>query len=293
MFPIGNRFALIDMQNQMTSTATMANSGNWTNPLAAIGAMLLPSYDRSLTRLPDARTAPETPPRTVVMLLKNVTLARALRRLLLARNIEVRSVTTAHELSAINAAANPACLVVDLEIANGCGLLLCEQIKILGWRLPVIALSDGSNFRTAVRAMHAGVVDVLATPPDGEEFLSVIERVLVESITIRKDRTEAADLKRRFEVLSPREREILRLVLAGLMNKEIADQLQLALVTIKLHRGRLMRKLKAKNAVDLARLAMTAEFIPRRQPVEIRAGNDDDSDFRTAGGWDAGVVALA
>lgn len=155
--------------------------------------------------------------------------------------------------------ASPACLLLDLQLPDLNGLDL--QRRLHEW-LPVIFISGHGDLISAVDAMKAGATDFLPKPVSAEVLLDVLERALARARRIFEARVELADIQSRLNQLTPREREVMALVVAGYLNKQVASELGAAEKTIKIHRARVMEKMKAGSLAELVRLATKAGSAP-------------------------------
>jgi FixJ family two-component response regulator len=149
----------------------------------------------------------------------------------------------------------PACLVLDVSLPGLSGLDLQRELAQAGIALPIIFITGYGDIPMSVRAMKAGAVEFLTKPFHPQDLLDAIQQALARERTARRECTERADLRRRFDLLTPREREVLGLVVAGLLNKQIAAELGRSEVTIKVHRAQLMRKMQANSLAELVRMA--------------------------------------
>ena len=149
----------------------------------------------------------------------------------------------------------PGCLVVDVRLPGLSGLDFQAQMAALGIPLPIILMTDHGDIPMSVRAMKAGAVDFLAKPFRDQDMLDAVTTALDRDARRRSEQAGADALRALYETLTAREREVLAQVTAGLMNKQIAGNLGLKEVTVKIHRGQVMRKMKAKSLADLVRMA--------------------------------------
>jgi FixJ family two-component response regulator len=156
----------------------------------------------------------------------------------------------------------PSCLVVDVRLPGLSGLDFQAQMAALGIHLPIILMTGHGDIPMSVGAMKAGAVDFLAKPFRDQEMLDAVTTALERDARRRSEQAASDVLRALYETLSLREREVLALVTAGLMNKQIAGNLGLKEITVKIHRGQVMRKMKAKSLADLVRMA-EALSIPR------------------------------
>lgn len=179
----------------------------------------------------------------------------AMQRLLMAAGYRVRAYASAGEFLLDPPDEAPGCLLLDLHMPGPSGLDLQQALARHGIRLPVIFLTGHGDLATGVRAMKAGAVDFLTKPVEREPLLAAITRALEADAALRASRGADAQLQARFAQLTAREREVFELVVAGRLNKQIADALGIAERTVKAQRAQVMAKLGAANAAELGRIA--------------------------------------
>jgi FixJ family two-component response regulator len=148
----------------------------------------------------------------------------------------------------------PACLVLDLQLPGSSGLEL-QQHLAGGDAPPIVFISGHGNIPSSVRAIKAGAIEFLSKPFDDQELLQAIHAAIDQDRISRRERSEFAELQRRYNLLTPREREVLPFVVAGYANKQTAADLGTSEITIGVHRGQIMRKMDAKSLADLVRMA--------------------------------------
>lgn len=183
-------------------------------------------------------------------------LRSALLRLLGASGYSARGYSSAGDFLLYPHEDRPGCLLLDLNMPGGpSGLELQAALRRQGVHLPVIFLTGYGDMQSSVRALKAGAVDFLTKPVERQVLLEALQRALALDACWRSNREQAADLRARFATLSPREREVFDLVLAGRLNKQIADQLGVCERTVKTLRAQLMLKLGAESVADFGRLA--------------------------------------
>jgi FixJ family two-component response regulator len=149
----------------------------------------------------------------------------------------------------------PACLVLDVRLPGLSGLELQRELVRTEAPIPIIFITGHGDIPMSVRAIKEGAVEFLAKPFRDQDLLDAIQHALEIDRAARQERTKVADVRRRYESLTKREREVMRLVVSGLLNKQIASELGSSEVTVKIHRGHVMRKMKAQSVVQLLRIA--------------------------------------
>lgn len=158
----------------------------------------------------------------------------------------------------------PSCLVLDVRLKGMSGLEFQRELRRRGDHLPIVFITGHGDVPMSVAAMKAGAVEFLLKPFREQELLDAVHAALEHDRRRREDAARVAGLMLRYELLSPREKQILPLVASGLMNKQVADRLKLSDVTVKVHRAQIMQKLEARNLADLVRLTDRIEgALPR------------------------------
>jgi FixJ family two-component response regulator len=153
----------------------------------------------------------------------------------------------------------PACLVLDVELPDINGLDFQSRIA-QGDHPPIVFVTGHGDIPSSVRAMKAGAVDFLAKPFKEADLMHAISTALAQNRDARRGRAERVDLQQRLSSLTPREREVLPLVISGLLNKQAAAELGISEVTLQIHRGSIMKKMGAGSLADLVRMAGTLEI---------------------------------
>jgi RNA polymerase sigma factor (sigma-70 family) len=149
----------------------------------------------------------------------------------------------------------PACLVLDVRMPGLSGLDLQKRMADAGTDIPIIFLTAHADVPMTVRAMKAGAVEFLTKPMREQDLLDSIQQAMERDRTASADRAETEDLRRRLDSLTPREREVMQHVIAGLLNKQIAGELGMSEATVKIHRHHVMEKMKASSVAELVRMA--------------------------------------
>ena len=189
----------------------------------------------------------------------------ALARLLRAADFETRSFSSAEEFLRDHEASVPGCLVLDVAMKGMSGIELKGWMTDTGCERPVIFLTGQGDIPMGVQAMKSGAADFLVKPVKGEAFLTAVRLALDRDRADRLAHAALTDVETRLAALTPRENEILRYVIAGLLNKQIAAELGTSEKTVKAHRGRVMRKMGVRSVADLTRATMRAGIDPARQ----------------------------
>jgi FixJ family two-component response regulator len=178
---------------------------------------------------------------------------RALARLLNNAGYRTEAFDSARSfLADADLSSGPACLLLDLQLPDANGL---EVQRELNMSVPIVFLTGHGDIGTTVDAMKAGATDFLTKPVSDSVLLAVVERALVRATQMYERRCELAEIQQRLASLTPREREVMALVVTGRLNKQVAFDLGIAEKTIKIHRARVMEKMKARSLADLIHFA--------------------------------------
>jgi FixJ family two-component response regulator len=184
---------------------------------------------------------------------------RAIERMLRLHSIAVEGFTSPEAFLVRPPYDGVSCLLLDLKMPGMTGLDVQTAMIGKGISMPIIFLSAQSDVPSTVRAMRGGAVDFLEKPIDEEQLLAALERARVECVAMRQERHRQYDADVRLARLTKREREVCDLVAAGLLNKQIAHELGMSEKTVKVHRGRVTRKLDVDSVAALVRLLSTRE----------------------------------
>ncbi len=149
----------------------------------------------------------------------------------------------------------PNCLILDVRLPEMSGLDFQKELTVAGIAVPIVFITGHGDIPMSVQAMKAGAVDFLPKPFRDQDLLDAIRKAVEHDRTDRKQRAEISELRQRFAELTPREREVMGLVIRGLLNKQIASELGASETTIKVHRAQAMRKMQADSLPDLVRMA--------------------------------------
>jgi two-component system response regulator FixJ len=185
---------------------------------------------------------------------------RSLTRLFRSMRLPAEAFASGEELLNRPIHNGPVCLILDMQMPGLDGLAL--QQALAAREVPIVFLTGHGDVPMCAEAMKAGAIDFLTKPVDDEELLAATSRALTRSVEVRKAAAQRASARALLEALTPREFEVMQRIIAGLLNKQIADELGAAEKTIKIHRGRLMEKLGVICVPDLVRLAQAAGVSP-------------------------------
>ena len=185
----------------------------------------------------------------------DVTICVALSRLIRTAGLHVETFGTAAECLSDDRLKDADCLVLDVHLPDLSGLELQAKLTELGLELPIVFITGRGDIPMSVRAMKAGAVEFLTKPFDNQQLLEAIEQAIARCQRARLHEEKLIDLQRRYQSLTPRERQVFSLVVRGLLNKQIAGELGTAEKTVKIHRSQVMRKMEAASLPDLVRMA--------------------------------------
>ncbi len=188
----------------------------------------------------------------------DVSIGRALSLLLKSHGFKVETFTRAADFLTFKYPKVPSCLVSDLRLPGMNGLTLQKTMASQGLTMPIIFISGHGSIPKSVKAIKGGAIDFLTKPFSSKKLLDVINLAISKSKVLIKEQAEISKIKQRIKTLSPRELEVFKLVAKGMMSKNIATKRGVSLQTIKVHRGRVMKKMKAETVTELIHFAQKA-----------------------------------
>ena len=188
---------------------------------------------------------------------------QSLKNLIGSVGLQVKVFASAQEFLRSKLTDVPGCLVLDVRLPGLSGLDLQKRMVEADMEIPIIFITGHGDIPMTVRAMKAGAVEFLTKPFRDQDLLDAIQQALERDRTAREQRTEIVDLRRRFDSLTPREREVMGLVVAGLLNKQIAGELGTSETTVKIHRHQVMEMMGAGSLAELVRMADRLKVLPQ------------------------------
>src|SRR3984957_8707793 len=192
---------------------------------------------------------------TVFIVDDDADVRESLQDLLQSVGLDSQSFGTAQEFLEFGHGNGPSCLILDVRLPGISGLDLQHELKRERITIPIVFLTAHADVPMSVKAMKSGAVEFLTKPFRQQELLDAVQRSLTRSRILREKEQQLAELRRRHEQLSAREREVMNLVVSGMLNKQVAAELGASEATIKMYRSQVMKKMQAKSLPELVRMA--------------------------------------
>ncbi|QOG17812.1 MULTISPECIES: response regulator transcription factor [Bradyrhizobium] len=198
----------------------------------------------------------------------DASMRRALTNLFESVGLKVEAFGSAAQLLQARPPEVPSCLVLDIRLPGASGLDLQSDLAKANIQTPIIFITGHGDIPMTVRAMKSGAIDFLTKPVRDQDILDAVQAAIERDRKRRDLNKTVSTVKSRFESLSSRERDVLSLVTSGLMNKQVAAQLGLAEITVKIYRGQIMRKMGAKSLADLVRMSEALGIRPSKPDIQ-------------------------
>ena len=189
---------------------------------------------------------------------------QAIQDLVESVGLRAESFPTGEEFLRMRPAGRPGCLVLDVRLPQMSGLDFQHRLVETGMQIPIIFITAHGDIPMSVRALKSGAVEFLTKPFRDQDLLDAIQQALQRDRAAQEQQAEIHDLQERYGELTAREQQVMALVVSGMLNKQIASEIGASEATVKIHRGNVMRKMRAGSVVDLVRMADKLKLSPRK-----------------------------
>jgi FixJ family two-component response regulator len=201
---------------------------------------------------------------TVFIIDDDRSMRQAVQDLVESVGLRAESFATGGEFLARGRTNSPTCLVLDVRLPQMSGLDFQNRLAEIGMQIPIIFITAHGDVPMSVKALKAGAVEFLTKPFRDQDLLDAIQQALQRDRVAREEQAEILDVHGRYQTLTAREREVMALVVSGLLNKQIASEIGASEATVKIHRGNMMQKMQVGSLIELVRMADKLKLIPHK-----------------------------